>query len=93
MEDNDNEQPEPHVLWSSPDPHGQAAMLLVESLLHGLIGKSIISVADAVEIVDAASEVKEQIAADLGDTPRAKMKSLSLLDAISISLRSDMSSN
>lgn len=38
-----------------PDAHGQAEMLLVESLIHGLIARSVISVADAVEIVEIAA--------------------------------------
>lgn len=39
------------------DAHGQAALLLVESLVHGLIARSVISVTEAVEIVDVAAEV------------------------------------
>ncbi|RST31295.1 hypothetical protein HMF7854_10950 [Sphingomonas ginkgonis] len=70
----------------SPDPHGQAAMLLVESLIHGLIGQSVISVAQAIEIVEIAADVKEEIGADLGDTPDALQKSLNLLNAIRSSL-------
>lgn len=73
-----------------PDPHGQAAMLLVESLIHGLIARSVISVVDAVEIVDTASEVKEEVAASLGDSPATLQKSLTLLGAISRSLRVDL---
>jgi hypothetical protein len=72
-----------------PDAHGQAAMLLVESLIHGLIARSVITVADAVEIVDVAAEVKAEIASDLGDTPETMRHSLYLLAAISDSLRPD----
>lgn len=74
----------------SPDAHGQAAMLLVESLVHSLIAHSIISVEDAVEIVDAAAEVKEEVAAEMGDSPVTMKKSLNLLDAIRISLNNDL---
>lgn len=69
-----------------PDAHGQAAMLLVESLLHGLIARSVLSVADAVEIVEIAAEVKAEVAAELGDTPATLRKSLGLLNAIGTSL-------
>ncbi len=73
-----------------PDAHGQAAMLLVESLLHGLIERSVISVAEAVEIVDTAAEVKQEVAGALGDSPATMRKSLALLEAISTSLRPDI---
>lgn len=73
-----------------PDAHGQAAMLLVESLIHGLIARSVLSVADAIEIVAVAADVKQDIAADLGDSPATLQKSISLLNAISLSLSSDL---
>ena len=73
-----------------PDAHGQAAMLLVESLIHGLIARSVIKVEDAVEIVEIAAEVKEEIAVDLGDSPATMQKSLTLLGAISASLKVDL---
>lgn len=72
------------------DASGQAAMLLVESLIHGLIARSVITVADAVEIVDVAAEVKAEIGGDAGDTPAAVHRSLSLLRSISDSLRFDL---
>ncbi|HWW55515.1 MAG TPA: hypothetical protein VN047_01340 [Sphingopyxis sp.] len=74
-----------------PDAHGQAAMLLVESLIHALVAKSLLSVGEAVDVVDTAAEVKEAIAPDLGDSPDTLEKSLSLLRAISTSLSADLS--
>lgn len=81
-----------HVVPSArePDAHGQAAMLLVESLIHGLIERSVLSVADAVEIVEVATEVKKAIGEDLGDSSATLNKSLQLLQAISDSLRPDI---
>lgn len=73
-----------------PDAHGQAAMLLTESLIHGLIAGGVITVAAAVEIVDVATEVKTDIAGDLGDSPANLRKSLGLLKAISVSLSRDI---
>ena len=67
-------------------------MLLVESMIHGLVARSVISVADAVEFVDVAAEVKEEIGPELGDTPATLQKSLTLLMAISASLRPDLKS-
>lgn len=72
-----------------PDAHGQAALLLVESLIHGLLERRLITVADAVEIVDVATEVKLDVAGDLGDSPANLRKSLALLAAISSSLVRD----
>ena len=74
----------------SPDAHGQAALLLVESMLHGLIDHSVFTVAQAVELVDIAGEVKGDIGADLGDTPATLQTSLALLANIGTSLRSDL---
>ncbi len=73
-----------------PDAHGQAAMLLVESLLHGLIARSVINVEDAVEIVGIAAEIKEEVAADAGESAETMQKSLALLASIGASLTSDL---
>lgn len=73
-----------------PDAHGQAAMLLVESLIHGLIEREVITVADAVEIVDIAVDVRADTAADNGESPADQRKSLGLLQVISVSLSRDL---
>lgn len=86
---NDNHAPGTRRPGSGPDAHGQAAVLLAESLLHGLIARSVITVADAIEIVGIASEVKQEVAADLGDSPATMEKSLAILSAISLSLTND----
>jgi hypothetical protein len=72
-----------------PDAHGQAAMLLVESLIHGLVDRSVVSAEVAIEIVEAAAEVKVDIAGELGDSPKTMLRSLTLLTSISDSLRLD----
>jgi len=74
----------------APDAHGQAAMLLVESLIHALIGKKLISVTDAIEIVDVATEVKSEIGEELGEIPATLQKSINLLQAVSTSLRTEI---
>ena len=38
-----------------------AALLLVESLIHGLIARSVLSVQDAVDIIDIAADVECQL--------------------------------
>jgi hypothetical protein len=87
---NDNEGFRPVARPEDPDPYGQAALLLVESLLHGLVARSAISLVDAIEIVTVALDVKDEIAADLGDSPETKDKSLELLAAIRTSLSNDL---
>jgi hypothetical protein len=87
---NDNEIARADEPRRDPDAHGQAAMLLVESLIHGLIARSLISTEDAVEIVDVAADVKEEVASDLGDSPATMRKSLTILKAIRGSLSSDL---
>jgi hypothetical protein len=87
---NDNDTAHVEALFRGPDAHGQAAMLLVESLIHALIARSVISVGEAIEIVDVAADVKREIAADLGDSPATMSKSLSLLASISASLKQDV---
>lgn len=72
------------------DAHGHAAMLLVESLIHGLIATSTISVAQAVEIVDIASDVTIEMAAGHSKAPDHLGKSLTLLQSISTSLSQDL---
>ncbi len=73
-------------------------MLLVESLIHSLVSRSVISVAEAVEIIDTAADVELEIVAelelditaDLGRSKAMSQKSLALLQAISASLRNDL---
>jgi hypothetical protein len=73
-----------------PDPHGQAAFLLAESILHGLIARSVITVADAMEVVAIAAEVKVEVAAEGMESEQVAEKSLQLLQAIKQSLEFDI---
>ncbi|ORE95115.1 hypothetical protein [Aurantimonas sp. 22II-16-19i] len=72
------------------DPYGHAAILLVESLIHGLIEKDVLSVAEAVEIVDVATEVKIESGTELGEPTLTSQASIDLLRDISASLRFDL---
>ena len=71
------------------EPHGRVAMLLAESLIHGLIARSVLSIADAIEIVGIAAEVVEETGVEKGDTADTLAKSLAILDAIRASLSID----
>jgi hypothetical protein len=88
---NDNDFPRTKSHLREPDPHGQAAMLLLESLIHGLIARSVITVENAIEIVDVAAEVKKEVAEELGDSPATMEASLAFLGAIRASLSNDPS--
>jgi len=85
-----SEQPGSHSLWSGSDPHGQAALFLIDSLLHGLIEKSTLTTREALAIVDRAADVKVENATDIGDSPEALAKSLALIHAIAASLHQDI---
>ena len=74
----------------APDAHGQAAMLLLESLIHALMDRNVLSTEDAVEIVGVAAEVKTEVAEEMGDTPTSMEKSLTILLLILASLKSDV---
>jgi hypothetical protein len=87
---NDNQVTSRTAGQEGPDADGQAALLLVESLIHALIAASVISLQEAVEVVDIAADVKEDIAESLGDSPATLSQSLTLLQTISDSLRRDL---
>lgn len=88
---NDNNEASPFAGTKGPDAHGQAALLLVESLIHALIARSVINVEEAIEVVDIAADVKEDIAEALGEPPATLRQSLKLLQNIAGSLRLDLS--
>lgn len=72
------------------DPHGQASLLLVESLIHGLVARSIISVSDAIEIIGIAADAGEETAADFGPPTATIARSLTILETIRASLALDL---
>jgi hypothetical protein len=43
-------------------PHGRAALLLVESLIHALVEKSVITHGEAIDIIDIAADVEAELA-------------------------------
>ena len=64
-----------------------AALLLVESLIHGLIARSHLTALEAIEIIDTAAEVEREIH-DARPGPTTKFRSL--LAPLSRSLRLDL---
>jgi hypothetical protein len=72
-----------------PDAHGQAALLLAESLIHMLVDHRILSLDQAVEVIQIAAEVKTEVAAAAGESKARMHESLALLANISNSFESD----
>jgi hypothetical protein len=66
-----------------PDAHGQAALLLAESILHGLVEAEALSRAAALSVIATACEVKFQVAQQAGESNRRMTESLELLHLIS----------
>ena len=84
--DSSNDNGQRHVT----DAHGQAALLLVESLIHGLIARKVISVHDAVEVVEVAAEAEIAIETERRASPAPRRQSAAILEAISVSLSHDL---
>ncbi|WP_162998017.1 hypothetical protein [Brevundimonas lutea] len=79
------------VMPTPPDANGQAAILLVESLMHGLIAQRVITVADALEIVDIAAEAEADVWSEPPDETADPGGPGAILAGISRSLRLDAS--
>lgn len=62
-----------------PDPHGQAALLLVESLIHVLVEKGALTREEALDVVQTSTEVKTDIASGNSEPRAIAMASLALL--------------
>ena len=75
---------------AAPGMQGRAAMLLVESLIHGLIARSVITVRDAMEIVESAHDVHEEMGIEQHEPAAQLAKSLAIFRSISASLAPDL---
>lgn len=83
---NDNSRAETRA----SEPHGVAALLLVESLVHGLIEANVLTTAEAVELIDVATDVSKEMTSERDKAPPQTPDATTLLDAISKSLRHDL---
>lgn len=72
-----------------PDAHGQAALLLAESILHALVESRTLSLADALSVIQTTCEVKIEVAEREGESSRRMHESLGLLLTMSKSFASD----
>jgi hypothetical protein len=72
-----------------PDAHGQAALLLAESILHALVETKTLSLAEALSVIETTCEVKVEVAEREGESSRRMHESLGLLIAMSQSFAAD----
>lgn len=79
-----------HGCQVSPDPHGLAAMLLVESLIHCLTARSLITVPEAIEVVSIAAEVEEELCSDMPQADEVMRVSKALLESVRESLSTEL---
>lgn len=86
--DNDDLTP-PSSLLSTSDAHGRAALLLVESLIHGLCEAAMLDAGQAVEIAERAVSVQLDQAKEADGAGAPMWRSHALLQAIVASLRTD----
>jgi hypothetical protein len=72
-----------------PDAHGQAALLLTESLIHTLVENSAITNGQAIEVIRTAAEVKVEVATAAHESTGRMQESLALLSKMASSFESD----
>lgn len=70
-----------------PDAHGQAAMILVESLIHVLVEKALLTNDEAVNVIETASQIKHEVAVAAGESFGRMQASLDLLTKVEVSFR------
>jgi hypothetical protein len=86
MADNDSgDMPTPQ----RPDPHGAAALLLVESLIHSMIHRCTLTHLEALEVVQVAVDAQNEIMHEQADDLKNESDAITLLSAISASLAID----
>lgn len=89
MPTHDNDPAMRGITPPMPDAHGQAALLLTESLIHGLIERSILSTSEAIDIVESADSVQVEVAETADGHGAPMWRSHALLSAIAESLKID----
>jgi hypothetical protein len=72
-----------------PDAHGQAALLLTESLIHTLVENSAITNVQAIDLIRIAAEVKVEVATAAHESKGRMQESLALLSKMASSFESD----
>lgn len=89
MDTNDNDTGPTVPTLHPSDSYGMAALLLVESLVHGLCENETIETDEAIDIVERAVSVQFDQAEAADGAGQPMWRSHDLLTAIASSLRSD----
>jgi hypothetical protein len=87
---NDNRAASLPPVVDGPDAHGQAALILAESILHALIETKTITAEKALDVVHLAEEIKSEVAGLAGESETRMNESLELLKRIAVSLERDV---
>ncbi|MDP3551952.1 MAG: hypothetical protein Q8R81_16355 [Novosphingobium sp.] len=88
--DPSNASPTPQQMRDlEPDAHGQAALLLAESILHALVETKTLTTAEALSVIQTTCEIKVEVAEEAGESQGRMKQSLALLRAISASFAVD----
>ena len=69
------------------DAQGQAALLLIESLIHSLLDNGALTKPQALEAIESAMQVKRESAAEEKGSSRTLRRSLALLEGMQQSLK------
>jgi hypothetical protein len=85
----DSNDPRAAPSVAEPDAHGQAALLLTESLLHMLVENRGLTNAQAVDVVHTAAVVKVEVAEAAGESRSRMLESLALLSRMEQSFQAD----
>ncbi|MDQ2892805.1 MAG: hypothetical protein M3R64_06925 [Pseudomonadota bacterium] len=86
---NENNTPIPAAPLE-PDAHGQAALMLAESILHALMEGGTFTVAQALSVVATAQEIKREFAQLEGESKGRMQASLDILNTIAGSLEKEL---
>lgn len=89
MPSNDNDQDQPPLAPGQGESHGRAALLLVESLIHGLCESEKLSVNEAIAIAERAADVQQDHAEEADGAGAPLWHAHSLLMNIKTSLAAD----
>jgi len=85
----DSIEPPPTPPVIEPDAHGQAALLLTESLIHMLVENKGLTNSQAVDVVHTAAMVKVEVAEAAGESKARMQESLALLGRMEDSFQAD----
>ena len=72
------------------DAHGQAAMLLIESLIHGLVKTSVMPVKTVVEVMEIALDAQAGLVEDAAQPSFSMYKAEEMLSTILEGMRMDL---